>query len=132
MAAFDKTYIGKLVQQYCLGQKTVPLFRADETKTNISIETARQQFTKERYMFMQALLTWEKQYCDDNSAIVQPNDDGFVNFACLSKEANLEQGTDNMRSDAFHNKVPDTRFSDCPSSRIKKIYQQILRKEDDK
>lgn len=132
MAAFDKTYIGKLVQQYCLGEKTVPLFRADETKTNISIETARQQFTKERYMFMQALLTWEKQYCDDNSAIVQPNDDGFVNFACLSKEANLEQGTDNMRSDAFHNKVPDTRFSDCPSSRIKKIYQQILRKEDDK
>jgi hypothetical protein len=132
MATLNKGYIGKLMKQYCAGEKTIPMFRADETKAGKSVETTMQTFHSERYRFMQALMQWEKEFYNANPALAESSDEIYLKFECLAEKANLADGIVSMRGDAFHDGVPNARFADCPEPTIKTIYDQICEREKDK
>ena len=128
----DKTYLESLITNYADGKTSVPLLRTDETKSapGLSVESLETIARNERYLFIQAVLLWEKNWMNkqgrnDPDIMNKKQQNGFIKFRFLAEKAGLPKTVTDYRNKAFHNDFPKAgRFSECPDP-VKTIYAQL-------
>ena len=121
---FPKGYLENLIKYYAGDKKQVPMFRIDEAKGDISIETAIHHCEQERLFLIRAALRYEADWRRKNKANIanKTNAEGYIEFRemCDNPDAN------DYRRDAFHGRV--RKFSDCPEP-LKSLYDDLVKKK---
>ena len=109
-----------LVKYYLNDVKEVPLLSADEEETGQSIEAALIKCDRERLLFIQAVLQFEKEWIKDNpeaAKTIKRGDGGQINFnefcntALRATALPAIDGIATLRGDALHGKI--NHFSEC-------------------
>lgn len=124
MAYYPKNFLENLIKVYLDEEKGgIPLFRADEKKEKegVSIESSLQEMRNERFLLIQALLKWEKDFVEKNR--MQPKNQSYICFKCIAKKASLDEVVP-LRNAAFHDKIGNKRFSYVPQP-IKGYYDEL-------
>ena len=132
MAKKDKGYYKKLLTAYLPEQKgVVPLLRVEEETTGQSVESLETVARSERFLFLQALLKWERDFIESPNSKIAPNEQGYIPFDKISSAAGLDGEITKFRNAALHNSFVGQPFATCPPP-IKPLYEALAKRQQEK